>query len=523
MSLTLLSGWDPSLHAGMAADLRVVEGLQTPAFAALSCLTTQDAQRLEGVDALDGQARKLLDFGRRGSADSKARVLKTGLLPSEALWRLAADQVGQKGTLWVCDPVLGSSHGRPMVAPSLFPLIRQCLPHMAVFCPNLLEAGMLLGRTIEGPEQMLEAAREFQTAGCPCILLKGGHDAASAWEVSDLYLGPDGEGWIRLPRLPGQFRGTGCSLASALACGLSWGFSFLEAAVFARACLHQQLVQQVAQATTRLPAARMPETRGCIPSFHPLYAKENPAFPPCAPGFYPIVDSSAWLERLGPLGIPMAQLRLKNRPQGELEAEIARAVALSKRFGFQLFINDAWRLAMRLGAFGVHLGQEDLLDADLPALAAAGLRLGVSTHCYREIARARAIAPSYIALGPVYETTLKKMAFAPLGTATLRRLRACLAEPLVAIGGISLPRASEVLPCGVEGIAVVSAVTAAANPEEAVHQWLGLFSKRKNEPEQRNEQPSQRCLIQQASAQSDLDLAIEDRSGPGSLPDRTPH
>jgi thiamine-phosphate diphosphorylase len=124
-----------------------------------------------------------------------------------------------------------------------------------------------------------------------------------------------------------------------------------------------------------------------------------------------------------------------------------RAIALSKRFGFQLFINDAWRLALSLVALGVHLGQEDLLDADLPALAAAGLRLGISTHCYREIARARAVRPSYIALGPVYETSLKKMSYGPLGTAVLRRLRACLAEPLVAIGGISLPQAKEVLPC----------------------------------------------------------------------------
>jgi len=478
MSLTLLSGWDPSLHAGMAADLRVTEGLRTPAFAALSCLTTQDALRLDGVHPLDDAARALLDFSRDGSPDSSPRVLKTGLLPSAALWRLAADQVRQRGALWVCDPVLGSSHGRSMVEPALFPLIRQCLPHMAVFCPNLVEAGLLLGRTIEGPGQMLEAAREFQAAGCPCILLKGGHDPAGLSEVSDLYLGPDGQGWIRLPRLPGQFRGTGCSLASALACALSWGYSFLEAAIFARACLHQQMAQQNGQEAARLPAARLPQTRGCIPAFHPLHAKAIPAFPPCTPGFYPIVDSSAWLERLGPLGIPMAQLRIKNRPQQELEREIARAIALSKRFGFQLFINDAWRLALRLGAFGVHLGQEDLLDADLPALAAAGLRLGISTHCYREIARARAFRPSYIALGPVYETTLKKMPYAPLGTAALCRLRACLAEPLVAIGGISLPRAAEVLPCGVEGIAVVSAITAAENPEEAVRQWLQLFSGR---------------------------------------------
>ncbi|MDE1953321.1 MAG: thiamine phosphate synthase [Betaproteobacteria bacterium] len=193
-------------------------------------------------------------------------------------------------------------------------------------------------------------------------------------------------------------------------------------------------------------------------------------------GFYPVVPDADWALRLLDWGVRTLQLRIKNLRGAQLAAAIARVSKAAAQAGAQLFINDHWREAIDAGAFGVHLGQEDLHGADFTALRAAGMRLGVSTHAPGELARAHALRPSYIALGPVYPTTLKVMPYQPLG---LERLRDWTARckpryPTVAIGGISLQRAAAVLGCGVDGVAVVSAVTQAADPQAATREGLRL-------------------------------------------------
>ncbi len=194
------------------------------------------------------------------------------------------------------------------------------------------------------------------------------------------------------------------------------------------------------------------------------------------PGFYPVVPDADWALRLLDWGVRTLQLRIKNLRGAPLAAAIARVSQAAAQAGAQLFINDHWREAIDAGAFGVHLGQEDLHGADVTALRAAGMRLGVSTHAPGELARAHALRPSYIALGPVYPTTLKVMPYQPLGLERLRdwaaRCKPCY--PTVAIGGISLQRAAAVLGCGVDGFAVVSAVTQAADPQTATREGLRL-------------------------------------------------
>lgn len=193
-------------------------------------------------------------------------------------------------------------------------------------------------------------------------------------------------------------------------------------------------------------------------------------------GFYPVVPDADWALRLLDWGVRTLQLRIKNLRGAPLAAAIARVSQAAAQAGAQLFINDHWREAIDAGAFGVHLGQEDLHGADFAALRAAGMRLGVSTHAPGELARAHALRPSYIALGPVYPTTLKVMPYQPLGLERLREWAArCKPRyPTVAIGGISLQRAAAVLGCGVDGFAVVSAVTQAANPQAATREGLRL-------------------------------------------------
>lgn len=187
--------------------------------------------------------------------------------------------------------------------------------------------------------------------------------------------------------------------------------------------------------------------------------------------FYPVVPNLDWVRRLVP-GARLIQLRLKDAPEPELRRQAAEAAALCRAHGALLVLNDFWRVAIDLRLDAVHLGQEDLQDADLAAIRAAGLRLGISTHGEAELDAALAAAPDYVALGPVYPTTLKVMPWAPQGLDRLGQWKRRIgALPLVAIGGITLERAPGCLRAGADCVAVVSDVLAHATPEQRAWDW----------------------------------------------------
>lgn len=203
----------------------------------------------------------------------------------------------------------------------------------------------------------------------------------------------------------------------------------------------------------------------------------QPDFPPVPfrLGLYPVVDSVAWIERLLKAGVCTIQLRIKDKREADVEADVIAAIALGRQHHARLFINDYWQLAIKHQAYGVHLGQEDLETTDLSAIRNAGLRLGVSTHDDMEIDVALAARPSYVALGHVFPTQTKQMPSAPQGLEQLARHISRLQDyPTVAIGGISLERAPAVLGTGVGSIAVVSAITQAADWQQATAQLLEM-------------------------------------------------
>lgn len=192
-------------------------------------------------------------------------------------------------------------------------------------------------------------------------------------------------------------------------------------------------------------------------------------------GLYPVVETVEWIDRLLACGVRTIQLRIKDRQEDEVEQQIADAIALGTRYNARLFINDYWRLAIKHQAYGVHLGQEDLNVANLDAIHAAGLRLGLSTHDDAELDRALAEQPSYVALGHVFPTRTKEMPSAPQGLEELsRHVKRLQGISTVAIGGISLQRAPAVLATGVGSIAVVSAITQADDWQAATRQLLAL-------------------------------------------------
>ncbi len=190
--------------------------------------------------------------------------------------------------------------------------------------------------------------------------------------------------------------------------------------------------------------------------------------------FYPVVDSVAWVARLAALGVGTIQLRAKNLNDAEALQIVTDALAATKGTPAKLVVNDYWRAAIVAGAKYLHLGQEDLAEADLKAIRDAGLSLGISTHDDQELATALRAKPDYVALGPIFPTTLKSMRFAPQGIPKIAEWKKRIGTiPLVAIGGIKFEQAAAIFAAGADSIAVVSDVTQNADPDARVRQWLG--------------------------------------------------
>lgn len=190
--------------------------------------------------------------------------------------------------------------------------------------------------------------------------------------------------------------------------------------------------------------------------------------------FYPIFDGTDWLERLLPQGVRFVQLRIKDRPETEIRAEIRAALALCRAHGATLVVNDYWEFAIDEGVPFVHLGQEDLDTADVAAIRRAGLRLGVSTHDHGELDRALALRPDYVALGPVFPTVLKKMKWNAQGLDRVAEWKRLVGDTsLCAIGGLTPDRGRQTLAAGADIVSVLTDLVRHPDPEARVREWIG--------------------------------------------------
>jgi thiamine-phosphate pyrophosphorylase len=189
--------------------------------------------------------------------------------------------------------------------------------------------------------------------------------------------------------------------------------------------------------------------------------------------FYPIVPDVGWLERIVPLGVTLVQLRIKEETPAGIRNQTRRALDGTRAHGCQLILNDYWQVAIECGVNFVHLGQDDLKGADLAAIRKAGIRVGISTHNEDELATALRAKPDYVALGPIYETKLKAMPWAPQGLEKIEQWRARIGRlPLVAIGGLTPGKASAVASAGADSLAVITDFMTATAPEARVREWL---------------------------------------------------
>ena len=467
-TVVVIAGSEATGVAGIAVDLRVIATLGAHG---APVITANTAQQSEG-GARNPVAPAVLDSQLSAAAQVAPAVVKTGLLADAAQVERVANFCAQTGALLVCDPVLQSSSGMTLAADEVPAALRATLlPRAALVTPNLAEAEALTGIAIHTATDVERAARALRELGAGAVFIKGGHGDGDY--SSDYLHSGDQSFWLHSPRLPTvHARGTGCALAAAAASALALGYGIADAVVIAKAAINQGLRQGYACGGREGPVRvdRFPDAAEDLPALTPgPFYCEPPPFPDCnAPrlGLYPIVDRADWLRRLLPEGVRTVQLRVKDLQGDALRAEVRAALALARAHGARLFINDHWRLAVEESAYGVHLGQEDLRDADIEALRGAGLRLGISTHCHWEAARAHALRPSYVACGPIYETTAKAMPWIPHGLDGLRYWRRLFSGyPLVAIGGIDTARAPGVVATGVDGVAMISGITQHADPE----------------------------------------------------------
>jgi thiamine-phosphate pyrophosphorylase len=191
--------------------------------------------------------------------------------------------------------------------------------------------------------------------------------------------------------------------------------------------------------------------------------------------FYPVVDTVEWVRRLTALGVGTLQLRAKDLDDASAMILFRAALDVTKGTSTKLVVNDYWRVAIELKAQHLHLGQEDLAEADVAAIKKAGITLGLSTHDEEELENALRAEPDYVALGPIFFTTLKSMRFEPQGIPKITTWKKRVGDlPLVAIGGIKFEHAAEIFAAGADSIAVVSDVTQNSDPDARVRQWLGL-------------------------------------------------
>ncbi|NCO72057.1 MULTISPECIES: thiamine phosphate synthase [Shewanella] len=530
-----IAGSDSGGGAGIQADLLTMQDLSCHGCSVITTLTAQNSVSVSLVETVSESM--LLAQLTSLCADLPPVAIKIGLLASQAQVYILADWLTQirsrliMAPFVVLDPVMVASSGasfNPMdldfspliglidlLTPNQHELGRLC--HHCVLAQHRND-NLNLESSLENDPistlqlQMINDAKWLSNIFKCHVLAKGG-DAHWQHDATDIYVSTSVPGasvahsnavfMLSSQRIvTNNNHGSGCTLSSAIACFIAHDLVIHDAIVLAKAYVNKGLALgfSLGQGPGVLARTGWPDDLQAMPliklitsdnlaqaSFkHTAHNDFKSRLKPL--GIYPVVDDLNILKQLLSAGCKTIQYRTKldsdtcsdSLQRLTLETNIIEVIKLGREFHAQLFINDHWQLALKHGAFGVHLGQEDLATADLAAIAAAGMALGLSSHSYFEALLAHQHSPSYIALGHIFATTTKQMPSAPQGITKLTRYVSLFSRhyPTVAIGGINLSNLEVIAMTGVGDVAVVRAVSAAADPAKAYqalnHKWLQL-------------------------------------------------
>lgn len=503
-----ISGSDCSGGAGIAADIKTGHALGVEVCHLITANTVQNSQKLVAVNPvflsiIKQQAEILL-------SDKPPAVIKIGLLANSEQVNWLTDFIihikKQFSNLKVIfDPVGhasvgGKNDGRfsNLSIEQISPLLSQ----VDVITPNTDEAKFL---TSHSSTKLREIAEYILKLGVNSVILKGGHQLNNngvPQQCTDYCLHTltdnDSSKMSQDETISYQLssnkvstsysHGGGCTFASALAAFIAHGYLLRDAFTLTKAFINQGLSTHINQenyygafeqtgwpkSKKHFPAVSdtINQKHTDLPAFKTLNIEQRKL------GLYPVIGCLNWLEKLLPLGMEIIQLRIKNQNNEQLSTIIKHAVVMAAEYpNTRLFINDYWQLAIKHGAYGVHIGQEDLAAADLKTIQQAGLRLGISTHGCYEFLLAQQLQPSYLAIGAIFPTKTKDMTGQIQGIKNLTETMLLRDDtPVVAIGGINLDRVKEVWNTGVDSIAVVTAITESKDIEVTIHSFKKLMS-----------------------------------------------
>jgi hydroxymethylpyrimidine kinase/phosphomethylpyrimidine kinase/thiamine-phosphate diphosphorylase len=493
-----ISASDPSSRTGIQADLLTINDLAGEPCSVISAITMRDVGVYEAIS--DNIFTEQLD---RLASTAPAKVIKIGLLANIEQVQILSEKLDFYKRTWsvhpfvIYDPVAIVESDINIVEPGIIAQIKnQLLPLVDLLILNAREVFVLSGHALLSGESFQPAAQTLISFGCKSVLIKGG-DFEVIDNVSIDYW-TDGQREIALTseRIENTAcLGLGAILASAMAAVIAQNYFIEDAFVIAKAYVNQRLEAILKNdnsnsvnigwptSSTYFPEVVFPESKVGYEFDLQGSLEMGSEFPSCDTaelGLYPVLATVDWLEKILALGVKTVQLRIKDKSSNDVEKQVIDAIALGRKHNARLFINDYWQLAIKHGAYGVHLGQEDIQIADLAMIADAGLRLGISTHGYFELLTAKQLKPSYIALGHIFETQTKDMPSEPQGVERLQKYVVLLdGIPSVAIGGINIQRAEQVCATGVGSIAVVSAITKADDPKLVINSFRQIMNKTK--------------------------------------------
>jgi len=477
-----ISASDSCAGAGLQADLKMAHSLDVECGTLVSALTAQSSFGVDAVERVSVEflQQQWLSLKKEGLP----QAIKIGWFPKdEAFINWLTDKLSEyKNELpggWVIwDPVLSASKGG--LPSGELSLLRQLLPLVDVITPNQPEALLL-----SGCQTAIEAGEALQQAGVCYVVISGGDSHTESDQLQSLCFGgadlsqPEqsvlNRFIIQQPRIDKKVHGSGCHFSAAIAAYLATGERIYDALLLSAAAMGV-VVQHASDTPSgylnawaaavdknglgNLPADQWPVV---LPLSEPMANRFPTVTQPL--GLYGLVDNLDWLNTLLELGVDTLQWRVKS-PQlyeqqygdGRYARDMKIAIELCKQNNIPLYINDDWAMAIELGAYGVHLGQEDMVAANLSAISKAGLALGVSTHTEWEIARARAFKPSYIAFGPVHPPLSKQLKYPPVGYNNLSNWCARVGQefPLTCIGGITTDNIANIKQCGMPSAAIVT-------------------------------------------------------------------
>lgn len=498
-----IAGSDSGAGAGIQADLRAFQVFGVHGCTAIAALTAQNSV---GVNCIEAVSPDMLDAQLAAlAADMPPVAIKTGMLASAENIAITVKWVDKLRTQYpkqhialVVDPVFRASTGAPLADARMRDVIlRDLLPRATLVKPNLREALWLVSGEEEAGYKELahtdipELAKALRCLGAGAVVVTGGDQCVGNTSMAADWLDcQQACGWLTLPHVKQPFtHGTGCTFTASVAAALALGFCEADAVVLAKmattsAIYHGYMAGAgVGPAIVQPDFALQPEY---LPSLQPYFVSQTQAFPPLSNewmGLYPVMPNAQWVKKVIQAGAKTVQLRVKEHiVKDELSQQIRACVQVAKAADVQFFVNDYWELAIEHGAYGVHLGQEDLDQADLQAIRQAGLRLGVSTQSLWELCRARAILPSCIACGPIFATQTKEMQWLPQGDDNLAYWCKVAGLPVVAIGGIDVQRSESIVRSGAQGLAVVSAITHARDPQQAIAELQMVIQAARGKP-----------------------------------------